>query len=136
MEKVKTAGGVLLRDERILLVVHRKGGHVFPKGHVEDGETAQETAVREVMEETGVSVDVIRLLGVVTRVSREHSGETVEKDIDLFLMQMSGNQQPGVTTDEESAWVPLQLAAASMRYPAEAAFLIEHLPELMQIGPQ
>ena len=40
---------------RVLMVKHVAGGHwAFPKGHVEKGETEEQTAVREVLEETGI----------------------------------------------------------------------------------
>lgn len=44
---------------RILVLRHRLGGHwSFPKGHVEEGETEIETALREVREETGLSIQL------------------------------------------------------------------------------
>lgn len=42
------------RDGRVLLLQHRTGEWVFPKGHIEDGETLLEAALREVEEESGV----------------------------------------------------------------------------------
>ena len=43
----------------LLLLKHRFGGHwSFPKGHVESGETECETALREVKEETGLTIDL------------------------------------------------------------------------------
>lgn len=44
-------------EPKILIICHRYGNHwAFPKGHVEKDETEEQTAVREVLEETGVSV--------------------------------------------------------------------------------
>ena len=52
---VEGAGGVVINDEgRVLLIRHRNGTWVFPKGHVEPGESKVDTAVREVEEEAGV----------------------------------------------------------------------------------
>ena len=50
------AGGVVLRDGRVLLVRAKPAPHdwVLPKGHVEPGESPVDTAVREVREEAGV----------------------------------------------------------------------------------
>jgi len=46
---------VVINDEgRVLLIRHRNGTWVFPKGHVEPGESKVDTAVREVEEEAGV----------------------------------------------------------------------------------
>ena len=49
-------------DNRIQLLVirHKQGGHwSFPKGHVEEGETEIQTALREVKEETGLSIQIL-----------------------------------------------------------------------------
>lgn len=52
---VEGAGGVVLNDDgHVLLIRHRNGTWVFPKGHVEPGESKVDTAVREVEEEAGV----------------------------------------------------------------------------------
>lgn len=54
-----TAGGVIYRvtkagDLEILLVADHRDRWMIPKGHIEEGETAQETAMREIGEEAGV----------------------------------------------------------------------------------
>ena len=52
---VEGAGGVVFNEDGDVLVIrHRNGEWVFPKGHVEDGERMVETAIREVAEEAGV----------------------------------------------------------------------------------
>ena len=63
------AGGVVVRqsgDRREFLLVRarRSQAWVFPKGHVEEGESLEQTAVREVGEEAGVDADVIGEAGV------------------------------------------------------------------------
>jgi 8-oxo-dGTP pyrophosphatase MutT (NUDIX family) len=57
----KSCGAVVYRkyhgNTEILLIRHIKSGYwSFPKGHVEEGETEEETAIREVFEETGLNV--------------------------------------------------------------------------------
>ena len=50
------AGGVVFNKKgKVLLLRHRNGDWVFPKGHVEKGETLLETAIREIEEESGVN---------------------------------------------------------------------------------
>lgn len=64
VKREKSCGALvyrLLDDNRtqLLLLKHRYGGHwSFPKGHVERGENEVQTALREIKEETGLSVDL------------------------------------------------------------------------------
>ena len=60
----KSCGAVVFREKdgqvEFLLVKNKNGRHWgFPKGHVEDGETEEETALREIKEETGLSVAIL-----------------------------------------------------------------------------
>lgn len=63
------AGGVVIRRGdaglRFLLVTARRqpGLWVFPKGHIEDGETVEQAAVREVLEEAGVQAEIVAPIG-------------------------------------------------------------------------
>lgn len=49
-----------LRKRKYLLVKSGRDGHWgFPKGHIEEGESEQETAIREVFEETGLEIKIV-----------------------------------------------------------------------------
>ena len=59
----KSCGAIVYRkyhgNTEILLIKHINSGHwSFPKGHVEGDETEEETAKREIMEETGIDVNL------------------------------------------------------------------------------
>lgn len=61
MKTEKSCGAVVLRKNegrlQVLLIKHVNGGHwAFPKGHTEAGESEEQTALREIKEETGLSV--------------------------------------------------------------------------------
>jgi mutator protein MutT len=59
------ARGIVIRDNKLLAIKRVKDGEeyfVFPGGHIEDGETAKDAAVRETLEETGVTVTAFREL--------------------------------------------------------------------------
>ena len=66
-----TAGGIVFRrvkggEVEILLIQDAKDRWTIPKGHIEEGETAQQTAKREIGEEAGLSqVDVLGWLGKI-----------------------------------------------------------------------
>ena len=73
-----SAGGVIYREQQgqiyiALIHVPRRWG--LPKGHVEPGERIDETAVREVREETGLRGKIQRKLGSISYTYRAKSKE-------------------------------------------------------------
>jgi len=95
LNRVTHGGGVVFRlaseGPRYLLVEARgtRERWVFPKGHVEDGETAAVAALREVTEEAGVRARPIQRL---RRVEQKKDGERIL--IAYFLMAYSGRATP------------------------------------------
>lgn len=124
MKTVYTAGGIVLDGNKILLV-RKSAGWVLPKGHVEKGETIEQTAVRELLEETGYAVAIIEYCGQLSRPSTEKTGELVTKVIDIFWMRML--RRTDYKTDETSQWVAAAEALTHMAYPAEKTFLRRQL---------
>lgn len=60
---ITAAGGMVFNDQREILFIYRNKRWDLPKGKVEDGETLEESAIREVMEETGVKdLEITRFL--------------------------------------------------------------------------
>ena len=87
MSAVPGAGGVVFDEAgRVLLIRDRNGFWVFPKGHIDPGETPEEAAVREVLEETGVRAQVLAPL--TTTRYRNDRGE--EREIRWYLMRGDG----------------------------------------------
>jgi 8-oxo-dGTP pyrophosphatase MutT (NUDIX family) len=91
----------------------------LPKGHIEDGETVEQTAVREVKEETGISARVLRPLGSIDYwfVAERRR---VHKTVHHFLLTAEG----GELSDEdvevtEVAWFPVAELEAKLAYADE-----------------
>jgi 8-oxo-dGTP pyrophosphatase MutT (NUDIX family) len=88
-----SAGGVVVRlDEGVpfVLLIRDSYGHWgFPKGHLERGERADTAAVREVVEETGLSA--VSLLGSIASIEWyfRFRGALIHKNCEFFLMQTS-----------------------------------------------
>ncbi len=79
---VHQAGGVVLLDGQLVLRRNAKGEYLFPKGHVEEGETLEQTAIREVAEEVGVEAEITTRLG---EISFSYAGEDIVAA--FFLMR-------------------------------------------------
>ena len=75
MKKEKSCGAIVYRKQEGViqfLLIHQTLGHwTFPKGHVEDGETEQQTAYREILEETGIEVSFEDGFRVITHIPQK-----------------------------------------------------------------
>ena len=76
---------------------------ILPKGHIEKGETPEETAVREVEEETGVAA---RAIAPLDALQFESKGNLIR--VQFFLMEFL--KQSGAGEDRETQWVDYQTA--------------------------
>jgi 8-oxo-dGTP pyrophosphatase MutT (NUDIX family)/phosphohistidine phosphatase SixA len=133
-ELVRAAGGVLRRvgPEGIeLLLVHRPryDDWTFPKGKAHPGETDEETAVREVVEETGISA---RLGAELARTQyRDSRGRP--KVVRYWAMQPeSGSFEPHDEVDEIK-WVPIADAASELSYERDHEVLEALRPPLLVV---
>lgn len=107
-------------DGRVLLVRYRSGAWAFPKGHVEPGETLEQTAVREVHEETGVRASPLAPLPG-TRYTNDRGEARV---IHWFVMRAA----PDVSTTmedtfPEGGFFAADVAAAMLTYPEDQHLL-------------
>lgn len=82
MKKEKSCGILVFDDDKVLVVFHNLGHYGFPKGHVEKGETEEETAVREVKEETNCDARIIPGFREVITYSPKPN---VMKDVVFFI---------------------------------------------------
>ena len=87
-EHHRSAGGLVVRGESILLISTQNGKRwQLPKGHIEAGESAEQAAVREVREETGVTGDVVAPLPGIEYWYVEKGRLRVHKHVAYFLLE-------------------------------------------------
>lgn len=91
MKREKSCGAVVFTRENgtVRYVITESIRHFFgfPKGHVEAGESEEETALREVMEETGLRVRLLGGFRIEDTYSFRNADETIEKQVVYFLGQ-------------------------------------------------
>ena len=120
--------------------IDRRGRMLWslPKGHIELGETAEQTAIREVAEETGIQGSVLAALGSIDYWFVTE-GRRVHKTVHHYLMRFLGGELSDEDVEvSEVAWVPLKelpsrLAYADERKLAEVAG--ELIDKLHNDGP-
>lgn len=90
MTTEKSCGAVIFNTEgKVLIVKHNAGHWDFPKGHMEEGETEKQTALREVKEETNIDIDILEDYRYESHYSPK---ENVEKTVIFFLAKSKSDK--------------------------------------------
>ena len=105
----RAAGGLVFRKAaegiEVLLILDRFDRWTLPKGHIEAGETAQEAAVREIAEETGISARIIAELPDSSYIFRGKQ-DLVRKEVRYFLCEAVGGEiVPQVSEIKDAHWI-------------------------------
>ena len=119
MQHEKSCGAIVYRkfhgNIELLLIKNQNGGHwSFPKGHVEGTETEEETAVREIMEETGIQVALdTSFRHVITYAPKKET----TKDVIYFLARaLTYDYTPQEEEIAQINWVEINHATSILSY--------------------
>ncbi len=92
---------------------------VLPKGTPDADETTEQTALREVAEETGLEVRIVAPVGAIDYFFTQ-SGTRIHKTVHFFLMEPTGGRLEDHDHEfDEVRWVPLEEARALLSFPTE-----------------
>ncbi|ATU05292.1 hypothetical protein BKN14_02440 [Candidatus Gracilibacteria bacterium HOT-871] len=110
----KSSGGIVYRKSgdkiEVLLLkwLNSKNQEIYviPKGHIEDGEVAKDTAIREISEEAGLDIKDLEVIKFITKLNYTftagylETNPVIDKDVYLFLVKYSGDKEPQVQKEE------------------------------------
>ena len=135
-EHAFSAGGVVLRHghdgPELVLRLRRHDGRrdiwSLPKGTPDGDETPEQTALREVNEETGLQVRILDTIGDIHyRFVRD--GRRIDKTVHYYLMEATGGDLADHDHEfEDVRWVEVAEAETLMRFPTERDILARALP--------
>lgn len=122
--KERSYGAVVVDEKgRYLLVKHRYGGHWdFPKGHMEGDESPLEAALREVLEETGLTLE---LFGEHVLTSAYSPKASVEKTVDFYVGRGIGKVEIQEAEIEDCGYYTFEEALQKLTYDESRAVLRE-----------
>jgi 8-oxo-dGTP pyrophosphatase MutT (NUDIX family) len=140
--RATSCGGIVLRDAngiteiclgRRQRTLGRSGTTwTLPKGTPNDGESIDQTALREVAEETGLEVRIVAPVGAIEYFFTQ-DGERIHKTVHYFLMEATGGSLDAHDHEfDEVRWMALDEARRLMTYETERQIVEEALPVAQQ----
>lgn len=134
-----SAGGVVYREEEGALLVAlcgrlRPGTWNLPKGTPDDGETIEQTALREVREETGLEVEIEAPLGAIEYWFTRDSTR-FHKRVHFFLMgERGGSMDLHDPEFDVVEWFPAVQAVRTLTFDTEAGMVRKAIDALSKKG--
>lgn len=105
-------------DWQFLIVRHLGGHWAFPKGHPENNESPKQAAVRELLEETGMSVNrFFRRYPFSEQYVFYHAGQRICKTVMYYLAQVEGTLQRQVEELIDAQWESFEACCEKLTYP-------------------
>jgi 8-oxo-dGTP pyrophosphatase MutT (NUDIX family) len=119
---------------KVLLILHKEGNHwSFPKGRANPGESALETATRELKEETGLTVEKVLLAEPFSeRYQFRRRGAPVLKTVHYFPALVSGVLQLQEEEIRDAKWINIREALPLLSF-KEARHILEELIKFLKL---
>ncbi len=120
MDRSDSAGTICFKNRDVLLIKY-VSNYSFPKGHIEEGETEEEAAIRETEEETGIEVEILPHPIVVPSAKK---GD--ERNVYFFPARyLSGSPDPEKGEIDDAMWVEVGTAINLLTFKCDKEALIE-----------
>jgi 8-oxo-dGTP pyrophosphatase MutT (NUDIX family) len=141
MRQEHSSGGAVIQFRDgvpfVAMIATRRGTRWgLPKGAVAAGETSQQAALREVLEETGLIADIARTLDTIEYYFR--AGDSlIRKRVDFYLMlYVGGTLTPQLSEVDDAQWFPLSEAVERASFESERKLLEDAQREIESLAQQ
>jgi len=115
-EERRSVYGVAFNDKGQLLVARARGKIVLPGGGVDAGEKRKQALRREVLEETGHSIEIIRKIGRANEFTfSKRRGRASNKKATFYLVEAGEQAQPPIDKDHEPMWMDVAEAVGQFK---------------------
>ncbi|MEO8583788.1 MAG: NUDIX domain-containing protein [Flavitalea sp.] len=107
---IVAAGGLVSNEEGELLLIFRRGKWDLPKGKLDNNESLETCANREIIEETGITDLRLKKLLIITRHTYFEKGKNILKETHWFTFDSPGKQKLHPQTEEDiekAEWVKI-----------------------------
>lgn len=128
MKYEKSCGAIVIEDGKVLLVKHNAGHWDFPKGHVEEGETEFETAIREVKEETNIDIKIEKENKYISEYSPK---ENVMKTVIYFVAEkVGGEDKPQIEEVSDVEWLDVNKAVERITHQKSKEIMMQVIKDM------
>lgn len=145
MSKVKhqvSSGGVIFRPHNGTIeigLIALRGGRIWalPKGRLEEGESLEQAACREVMEETGLIGEVLQRIGEISYwFYAKEEGVKIHKTVHFYLIRhLRGETNNDSWEVDEARWWPLDEALKVLTYKSERETVQQAAEMIKELQP-
>lgn len=126
--KERACGCIIIENGKVLLIKQTTGHWGFPKGHMEEGETEEETALREVKEETNLDVEIDKNKKYTVEYTTDKGKDKI---VTLFLAKKkSGELKPQECEISKLEWLEFNEALETLTYENTKEVLRKVIAEL------
>ena len=114
MREEKSCGAIVIKDNKVLIIKQNRGFYGFPKGHMECNENEEETAIREVKEETNIDIKIDNRYRFETQYIVDNN---INKTVVLFKAEaLTDNIICEDAEVAECMWLPIDDAIEKLSY--------------------
>ncbi len=134
---VECAGGIIINNKQEIVIVNQNhDSWSLPKGHIDDGETSLEAAIREIYEETGITnPKLIKSIGSFGRYRIGLDGnddKTEHKTIHIFLFHSQQKILKPIDQNNPIAkWVPYIEVEKILTHPSDKKFFNKSIKKII-----